>query len=232
MRRLLVLFVCVGLGSCTRGDPPAGSVAPPEPASTASGQTVASTTASPAPAASIAPPVIPVPTAEAGPPDMALPALLDDAGAPLPQTEARPSATSAWFLTRGEKLFQSIAKDDPESSLHFFFPLVAYRAVKDVADPSRDYKFRLIANFKRDVHDYHKRLGPRASEARFVGIDVPEAEARWMKPHTEGNRVGYYRVLGSRLRYENADGKRESLEVTSFISWRGEWYLVHLHGFK
>jgi len=38
-------------------------------------------------------------------------------------------------------------------------------------------------------------------------------------------------VYGTRLIYE-VKGKERSLEVTSLISWRGEWYVVHLTGFK
>jgi hypothetical protein len=232
MRALGVLALSLGLSACTRAEPPAGSAEPPEKVSApAPKPTARPQKSAPLPTASAAP-TLAVAEKDAAPPEPALPALLDDAGAPLPQTEDRPTTSSSWFKTRAEKLFQSIVKDDPESSLEFFFPLIAYRAVKDVADPARDYERRLIKNFKRDVHEYHAKLGPNAGEAKFLGIEVPEADVKWMKPKSEGNRIGYYRVLRSRLRYETKDGKAESLEVTSFISWRGEWYLVHLHGFK
>jgi hypothetical protein len=52
-----------------------------------------------------------------------------------------------------------------------------------------------------------------------------------MKPGREGNKVGYYRVLRSKLRFTLPNGKERPLELTSLISWRGEWYVVHLHGF-
>jgi hypothetical protein len=38
-------------------------------------------------------------------------------------------------------------------------------------------------------------------------------------------------VYGTRLAYE-VEGKERTLEVTSLISWRGAWYVVHLSGFK
>lgn len=53
-----------------------------------------------------------------------------------------------------------------------------------------------------------------------------------MKPGSEGNRVGYFRVLRARLRAEDERGKEHTFEVTSLIAWRGEWYVVHLNGFK
>jgi hypothetical protein len=53
-----------------------------------------------------------------------------------------------------------------------------------------------------------------------------------MKPGSEGNKLGYWRVTRSKIRYANAAGEEKTLELTSLISWRGEWFVVHLHGFK
>ncbi|HEY4103292.1 MAG TPA: hypothetical protein VGM44_05345, partial [Polyangiaceae bacterium] len=113
-----------------------------------------------------------------------------------------------------------------------FFPLVAYQQVKDVAKPERDYKFRLLANFKRDVLEYHHALGAEAANAKFDGVTVAEKDSKWMEPGSEGNKLGYFRVLRSRLRFTLGAGRSRDFELTSLISWRGEWYVVHLHGFK
>jgi len=109
--------------------------------------------------------------------------------------------------------------------------VVAYEQVKAVAKPARDWQFRLMRAFENDIHEYHRALGKSPEQAQLAGIDVPDASARWMKPGSEGNRLGYFRVLRSRLRMTRADGKERSFEVTSMISWRGEWYVVHLDGF-
>jgi hypothetical protein len=53
-----------------------------------------------------------------------------------------------------------------------------------------------------------------------------------MDPGSEGNRVGYYRVTHSQLRVRLPNGTERNLELTSLISWRGAWYVVHLHGFS
>ena len=152
-------------------------------------------------------------------------------GKPLPQTEAPPQQ-SPWFDAGVRALFRAIQNDDPKLAEAFFFPLAAYEQVKDVKDPKRDWERRLIANFRRDIHDYHRRLGPKPTEARFSGIDLPKERTKWMKPRSEGNKLGYFRVTHSRLRYQKADGAPAALDVTSLISWRGEWYLVHLNGFQ
>jgi len=158
--------------------------------------------------------------------------LIDAEGKPLPQTNERPSTSSAAFRARIEAVANAIISGDPEPALASFFPLVAYQQVKDVAKPERDYKFRLLANFKRDVLEYHRALGAEAAQAKFEGVTVSEKDAKWMEPGSEGNRLGYFRVLRSHLRFTLPSGKSRDFELTSLISWRGEWYVVHLHGFK
>jgi hypothetical protein len=128
-------------------------------------------------------------------------------------------------------LARAILHDDHEMAGPAFFPVIAYKQVKAIGDPERDWKLRLWAAFIRDIHEYRRRLGKNAGEARLARIDVPQDRARWMKPGSEGNKVGYFRVLRSHLRFALAGGREQSLEVTSMISWRGEWYVVHLSGF-
>jgi hypothetical protein len=158
--------------------------------------------------------------------------LLAADGSPLPQTEDRPSVTSERFQRRMQQLADAILTGDAEKARATFFPLVAYAQVKDVQKPERDYRYRLLAHFERDVLEYRKRLGKDAEHAQFLGVTVPEARAEWMKPGKEGNRLGYFRVLRSSLRFRLANGQEQTFELTSMISWRGEWYVVHLHGFE
>jgi hypothetical protein len=158
--------------------------------------------------------------------------LLDAQGKPLAQTDERPTLISASFQQRVALVAHAIVTGDAEPAAAAFFPLLAYQQVKDVAKPERDYKFRLLANFKRDVLEYHHALGPSTALAKFDGITVSEKDAKWMAPGSEGNRVGYFRVLRSRLRFTLPTGRTRDFELTSMISWRGEWYVVHLHGFK
>jgi hypothetical protein len=88
-----------------------------------------------------------------------------------------------------------------------------------------------VRAFERDIHQYHRVLGTRAAGAEFASIELRTQAVRWMAPGSEGNRVGYYRVTRSRLWVQPPLGKAESFELTSLISWRGAWYVVHLQGF-
>jgi hypothetical protein len=138
-----------------------------------------------------------------------------------------PTAEGPAFEARRNALWDAIVHDDPDRAMPFFFPLPAYQQVKDVTDPAADWKHRLVAAYRRDIHALHARLGESAAQARLVAFEVPEARARWVEPGEEWNKIGYYRVFGSKLRYE-VGGDERSFEVKSLISWRGEWFVVHL----
>jgi len=198
--------------ACTQRDPPAPagspSVAPPEPP-------VVTATVAPAPA----------PTTSTAAPAATASAAVDPSL--LPQTRDRPEASGPSFEARVATLWDAIATDDPARALPFFFPLGAYRQVKDVSDPASDWSRRLVAAYTHDIHALHARLGDNAARARLVGLDVPRDHGRWVDPGEEYNKIGYFRVFGSRLRYE-IDGTPHAFEVKSLISWRGEWYVVHL----
>jgi hypothetical protein len=231
--RILALLAPLAI-ACGR-PPPAESqasappVASAAPATTQPPQPAAATVEQPKP---VVPSEVTPPVASAQPPPPADEPLVDADGKPLPQTEDKPSTTDERFQRRVQLLARAIREDDPSVALPTFFPLVAYQQVKDVQKPERDYKLRLIAAFERNVHEYHRALGPDAKDAQLAGVDVPEDKARWMKPGSEGNRIGYFRVLRSQLRFTLPAGKTKTFELTSLISWRGQWYVVHLNGFK
>jgi hypothetical protein len=177
---------------------------------------------------SVALPELPAPTASGSP---GAPAVAAEVPAPdqasLPQTRDNPHADGPAFEARRDALWQAIVNDDPDQAMPFFFPLGAYRQVKDVTDPAADWKHRLVAAYRRDIHALHARLGATPGDARFLGFDVPAAHARWVEPGEEWNKLGYYRVFGSKLRY-SVGGEEHAFEVKSLISWRGEWFVVHL----
>ena len=251
-------LLVTGLGGCHEPSraqlnsvAPAPSAPPEAPVTTGSTAPVASArsaaapgsasdnTSQSAPEASARPPLdAAVGSAAAGAPPStnlegdAAPILLDAHGKALAQTEQRPTLDSVSFQKRVALVAHAIISGDAEPALAAFFPLVAYQQVKDVDKPERDYKFRLLANFKRDVLEYHRALGAAAAETKFEGVTVSEKDAKWMAPGSEGNKVGYFRVLRSRLRFALPTGRTRDFELTSMISWRGEWYVVHLHGFK
>lgn len=228
----VLALASVALVACHRGEPPSaagwdGSVAPlptpPAPVAIAAGSAGPAADAggggSAAPTASAAPAAA-TPAADAGP----------DPGT-LPQTKDKPEASSPAFDARVAALWEAIVKDEPDRAMPAFFPVTAYEQVKGIPNPASDWRRRLVAAYKRDIHALHKRLGEHAADAKFVRADVPQDRARWVEPNEESNTLGYYRVYGTRLVYE-VDGKERTLEVTSLISWRGEWYVVHLSGFK
>ena len=145
----------------------------------------------------------------------------------LPQTRDRPSVDDAHFESLGRAFWNAIVDDRPDLAMPSFFPLSAYLQVKDIHDPGADWRDRLVAAFNRDIHRLHGRLGGSGASATLISLDVPSARATWVNPGDEYNKVGYWRVYGSSLRYQVA-GVTYSMPIYSLISWRGEWYVVHV----
>jgi len=201
----------VGAAACTHGEPP-----------TWDGGSLSSA------------PLPPLPASHGSAADGSL-----DSGAPdaapvdpgtLPQTRDRPRSGDP-FQARARLLWDGIVKDDADVALPFFFPVSAYKQVKAIPSPEVDWKRRLVAAFRRDIHKLHEKLGAHAADAKLVELEVATERGHWIDPGEESNKIGYWRVFGSKLRYETERGAA-SLDVTSLISWRGEWYVVHLAGMK
>jgi hypothetical protein len=142
----------------------------------------------------------------------------------LPQTTARPSGSDPQFAQRMRSLWAAIAAGDTGAGSSFF-PLGAYLQVKAISNPADDYRNRLIALYDLDIRALHLRVGPGAA---LLGVDVPDRSATWVTPGLEYNKRSYWRVYGTRVRYRTVAGKQGSFGIFSLISWRGQWYVVHL----
>jgi hypothetical protein len=149
----------------------------------------------------------------------------------LPQTADKPSSSSAVFTAGVNALWDAIRSDDPERGMSFFFPLGAYLQVKAISNPESDWHTRLVANYAQDIHALHARLGTTAAGAELTGVDVPDGQATWVLPGAEYNKGSYWRVYNAVLRY-TAGGQSGSFPIASMISWRGEWYVVHLNSIR
>jgi hypothetical protein len=212
---------------CTHGEPPtppgAPSLALPD---------LPSAAASPLAPAPVKPPASTRPPAPLSPSASSVPDVAAPPGSALPQTRDKPTASGVAFEARRDALWDAIVNDDPERAMTFFFPLEAYEQVKDVGDPAGDWRRRLVAAYKHDIHALHAKLDGDAADARLVAMTVPGDHATWVDPGEEWNKVGYYRVYGSKLHYTTQARETESFDVKSLISWRGEWFVVHLSAIK
>lgn len=226
------IFVCLVLATllagCRRGEPPAAEVdaavaalPPPGRGVGARGAPDAGATDGGVDAPEATPPSPAADAGASGGPDPAA----------LPQTKDKPTGSGPAFDARVAALWEGIVLDDPDRALPCFFPLGAYEQVKAVGNPAADWRRRLVAAYKRDIHALHGRLGDRAKSAKLVRVDVPDDRAKWIDPGDEYNKLGYWRVYGTKIVYEVA-GRERTFEISSLISWRGEWYVVHLTGFK
>jgi hypothetical protein len=178
----------------------------------------------PAPAPVVAPVPEPPPPPAPPPPAPPPPAPVVDPGT-LPQTRDRPSAEDPAFLARMQGVVDAVVAGPPEAAHPAFFPLSAYLQVKDLPKPEQDWRTRLLGGFDQDLQALRPPGG--GGPARLVRVELPEKRIRWMEPGEEYNKLGYFRALGGSFVFEK-DGIERKVPVKTFISWRGQWYVVHL----
>ena len=164
-----------------------------------------------------------LPHATAAPAATPSPARTPDPGS-LPQTTALPSGSDPQLAKRMRALWAAIVSGDTAAGSSLF-PLGAYLQVKAISNPAADYRNRLIVLYDLDIRALHLRVG---SGATLLGVHVPDRSATWVTPGQEYNRGSYWRVYGTRVRYRTVAGKESSFGIFSLISWRGQWYVVHL----
>lgn len=145
----------------------------------------------------------------------------------LPQTGAFPSTTSPLFAANMAALWNAVVTNDLATGMPAFFPEPAYVQLKTVASASSDFTNRLQSDYGLDITAAHALLGPDPSSARFVSVDADSAYGHWINTGVCDNDVGYFELPNARVVY-TVDGQTRSFGIASMISWRGEWYVVHL----
>lgn len=124
-------------------------------------------------------------------------------------------------------LWQAVVSNDATTALPAFFPEGAYLQLKTITDPAADWEDRLVGELRADVGAAHDLLGTQAPAARLVSVNVPEQYAHWITPGVCYNSIGYWEVPNARVVYQVGTSTR-SFGIASLISWRGQWYVVHL----
>ncbi len=125
-----------------------------------------------------------------------------------------------------QALWRGIVDDSAPAALPAFFPETAYAQVKQLPNAGADYRDRLLSNFRADLLAAHRLVFDGPGRPALATVLVPH-EWAWITPGYCANKVGYWHAPGARLVYRRA-GRTFSLGIFSLISWRGEWYVVHL----
>jgi hypothetical protein len=145
----------------------------------------------------------------------------------LPQTGTFPSTTSPRFVANMAALWNAVVTDSLPTGMPAFFPEAAYVQLKTVGSASSDFTNRLESDYGLDLASAHALLGPNPSAAQFVSVNADSAYGHWINSGVCDNGVGYFELPNARIVY-TVDGQTRSFGIASMISWRGEWYVVHL----
>ena len=178
------------------------------------------------PGASKSPAAKPTATAKPAPPvpePSAFPIGPANAGA-LPQTSALPQTTSTDFDNAVHDIWLAVTTGDPDYARPAFFPEQAYEQIKAITDPQSDWENRLWYDFTLDLADVHQLVGKNAT---LTKVDIPTQYEQWIPVGACYNSTGYWHLPGARVVYQQGAGTY-SFGIASFISWRGDWYLIHL----
>ncbi len=145
----------------------------------------------------------------------------------LPQTNAFPSASDPIFIAHMQELWTAIITNQPSVADSAFFPKAAYVRLKMISNPSNDYQVRLLDQYHLDITAAHNFLGSNASKDQLVQVIVPSWNSNWVPAGTCYSNTGYYHVPETRILYMQ-NGQFYSIGIASLISWRGQWYVVHM----
>lgn len=145
----------------------------------------------------------------------------------LPQTNAFPSSSTPQFQAEMADLWRGVVTGQVTPAMPSFFPVGAYLQLKTIPNARTDWENRLVGGFRLDIAAAHSLLGAGAASAKLVAVNVPSQYGHWVTPGTCYNSIGYYEVPNARVVYQEA-GVTRSFGIASMISWRGQWYVVHL----
>jgi hypothetical protein len=145
----------------------------------------------------------------------------------LPQTEWNPAGHSTMFKSLMASLWAGVVHDSVTTALPAFFPRAAYIQLKAIGSPGSDWRYRLVHDYAMDIAAAHRLLGSGASGAQLVSVKVVDSYSHWVPSEACYNSVGYYEMPDARVVYRE-HGQIHSFGIASMISWRGEWYVVHL----
>ncbi len=142
------------------------------------------------------------------------------------QNTGLPPLESDELTARAAQLFDAIKTGRPELGLPFFFPREPFLALKDVDDPGK-YHAELVRAYRQNIRDLHvARRG--WDDAVFRGFELAvKPKPKRVPPGREWNKIGYFRTIGAKLKYE-VGGRQRFIEVHTLISWDGRWYVTHL----
>ena len=135
-----------------------------------------------------------------------------------------PRTDDAAFRNLVADVWLSVTTGKADYARPAFFPMAAYKQVKDIAYPEGDWTNRLWYDYTLDVKKARQLVG---GGARLVTVIVPGKYAIWVPVNACYNNVGHWHVPGVRVVYRDKGGKVRSFGIASLISWRGVWYVIH-----
>lgn len=154
--------------------------------------------------------------------DVAREAAVEASALGAPPDDEIPPTSSDELTSRAKHLLEAVAKDDPDLAVDIEFPRDGWIAMRDAADPGKEWDDHVDERFRRGVH----ALAKHADGAQFVSLELGH-EVVQETPKHHGWKKPLWTVHGSRLTYV-VDGHTRHIVIHEMIGWRGAWYVTRL----
>lgn len=116
------------------------------------------------------------------------------------------------------------------SADQLFYPRNAYLNLKtnQIANPASDYASRLLAFFHLDEAAYRRTIYIEHPGARLIKVEVGASNVGLIPAGSCENNASYFHLPGVRAVFIDAAHTVFSVAINSLITWRNQWYIVHL----
>lgn len=140
----------------------------------------------------------------------------------VPPDDEIPATSSDQLTSRAKHLLEAVAKDDPDLAVDIEFPREGWIAMRDSADPGKEWDNHVDEKFRHGIHV----LAKHSEGAQFVSLELGHAVVQ-EAPRRHTWKKALWTVRGSRLTYV-VDGHTRTLLIHEMVGWRGSWYVTRL----
>ena len=142
-----------------------------------------------------------------------------------PADDLVPQSSAEELATRGRHLLEAVAHDDTDLAVDILFPRDGWLAVRDAADPGKDWDHTVQTPFRKALHALSKHHRNQA-HAQFVSLELGHDMVQ-ATPKKHGWKKPLWTVHGARLTF-TSDGHTRTVLIHEMTAWRGAWYVTRL----
>ena len=112
-----------------------------------------------------------------------------------------------------------------------FLPMMDYVALKQGGGNQADWRNRLMYHFHLQLAQLRKRFAASLPGSTYNGYRIPYSTAHTVRVGAEENKAPYWQVFMTTMAFHDKNGRGHNFTINTLISFRGEWWIVHVIGY-